>query len=105
MMNVSSSALSDMKDRLKPTVTKVISEDGRVRLESDGVTEDTEDTHPGFVIDNKPDLTISQVSQEIHTAPRDAVATHTTLTSYGDLCRYCLGSFSPVRMLPGIRNY
>ena len=66
MMSVSSSALSDMKDRLKPTVTKVISEDGRVRLERDGVTVVTEDTHPGFVIDNKPDLTISQVSQEIH---------------------------------------
>ena len=101
MMNVSSSALSDMKDRLKPTVTKVISEDGRVRLERDGVTVDTEDTHPGFVIDNKPDLTISQVSQEIH----KLLETHTTPASHGDLCRYCLGSFSPVRMLPGIRNY
>ena len=61
-MSFSSSALTNTKARLKPTVTKVTMPDGKILLERDGDTEETSESGPGFVVDTKPDLTVSQVS-------------------------------------------
>ena len=63
-MSLTGSALSDTKGRLKPTVTRVTRPDGRVRLEREGRTEETSEREAGFVIDTKPDLSLSLVSGE-----------------------------------------
>ena len=62
-MSFSSSALTNTKARLKPTVTRVTRPDGKIVLERDGDTEETSESAAGFVVDTKPDLSVSQVSQ------------------------------------------
>ena len=61
-MSVSSSSLTNTKARLRPTVTRVTRPDGKILLERDGDSQETSQSAPGFVVDTKPDLSVSQVS-------------------------------------------
>ena len=60
-MSFSSSALTNTKARLRPTVTRVTRADGRILLEREGESQETSQSAPGFVVDTKPDLSLSQV--------------------------------------------
>ena len=61
-MSLSSCALTNTRARLRPTVTRVTRPDGKILLERDGESEETSQSAPGFVVDTKPDLSVSQVS-------------------------------------------
>ena len=61
-MSFSSSALTNTKARLRPTVTRLTRPDGKVLLEREGESEEISQSAPGYVVDTKPDLTVSQVS-------------------------------------------
>ena len=62
MMSFSSSALTNTKARLRPTVTRLTRPDGKILLEREGESQETAESAPGFVVDTKPDLSVSQVS-------------------------------------------
>ena len=61
-MSLSNSALANTKARLRPTVTRLTRPDGKVLLEREGESEEISQSAPGYVVDTKPDLTVSQVS-------------------------------------------
>ena len=71
-MSFSSSALTNTKARLRPTVTRVTRPDGKIVLEREGESEETSQSAPGFVVDTKPDLSVSQVSLS-HDFPQKSI--------------------------------
>ena len=57
---MNSSALDKVRIKLKPTVTRVTTADGKVHHEAGGVVTEHDDEvrGPGYVVDTAPDLTL-----------------------------------------------
>ena len=53
--------LSAAKCQLSATTTKITTVDGRVYVEKNGMVTLQEETSAGFVVDTKPDLTVSLI--------------------------------------------
>ena len=76
-MSVKASALSQLKSKLRPTVTRVTRADGQVELEQDqgqvsgGVSGQVS---PGYVVDTAPDLTLSQILPWLYLGSQDVAA-------------------------------
>ena len=60
---MNSSALDKIRTKLKPTVTRVTTADGKVHHEAGGVVTEHDDEvrGPGYVVDTAPDLTLSMI--------------------------------------------
>merc|ERR1719221_382812 len=73
-MSLSSCALTNTRARLRPTVTRVTRPDGKILLERDGESEETSQSAPGFVVDTKPDLSVSQILPWLYLSSQDVAA-------------------------------
>ena len=76
---MNSSALISNKSRLKPTVTRVTRADGQVHLETEQGSKvapghNQEKKSPGYVVDTKPDLTLSQILPWMYLSSQDVAA-------------------------------
>ena len=72
-IKMNSSALDKVRTKLKPTVARVTSADGKIHHESGGVVtdQDVEVNGPGYVVDMAPDLTLSQILPWLQKRPPD----------------------------------
>ena len=80
---MNSSALDKIRTKLKPTVTRVTSADGKVHHESGGVVtdQDVEVNGPGYVVGMAPDLTLSQILPWLFMSSQDVAADQKILRS------------------------
>merc|ERR1712117_180984 len=74
-MSVKASVLSQLKSKLRPTVTRVTRADGQVEQEQGQVSGGVSgQVSPGYVVDTAPDLTLSQILPWLYLGSQDVAA-------------------------------
>ena len=80
---MNSTDIDKIRTKLKPTVTRVTTADGKVHHEAGGVVTDqeVEVSGPGYVVDMTPDLTLSQILPWLFMSSQDVAADQNILRS------------------------